>query len=363
MLTDLCITGKIIEGMKERITTYLILLASVFVLMLTGCVNDDTDVRGEKLILNLVPYISSFDDANQSANVKTRAVVYSGYSKYSVAYPNPAAGYGKIKLYLANQDNENNWVLGSEGEFTYKGNDTWQSTVYVEPSMQYNVYGYMPSGCANCSASFTSTGATLTLSGLNAISPEDVCVVVGLDRPGQFEYLAHDTDNKINLLLNHIYSQVSFKFAVDESYYNLRTIRLKKVVMESPSTTSTMTATVTLTNNATSPMTCTFAAGGGSSVNTQELFAGEKDLTTEYQEVQGFFAPGADPLSFNVTCTYDVLDKSGNCVREGCTAKNKITIEAAVAGDNNTVKMLVQPTYLYSLSQPDADNPTIKVVQ
>ena len=69
-------------------------------------------------------------------------------------------------------------------------------------------------------------------------------------------------------------------------------------------------------------------------------------------------------------CTYDVYDKNvttehldGNLVRANCVAENKLP-ENRVKAEVNQRTLLtitVNPTYLYVLSEPDLDNPTITI--
>ena len=68
-----------------------------------------------------------------------------------------------------------------------------------------------------------------------------------------------------------------------------------------------------------------------------------------------------------------VLDSDGkpkyinHLIREGCVADNLIDpstipgFDAIGAGDAFTVNLLIEPDYLYVLSDPDLDNPTIKI--
>ena len=75
-----------------------------------------------------------------------------------------------------------------------------------------------------------------------------------------------------------------------------------------------------------------------------------------------------DVTSFVLTSVYDVYDKQGNLVRKECTAQNKLEISTLFDGQDATkpgwrynVEMTIVPTYLYVLSEPDLDNPTVVV--
>jgi hypothetical protein len=63
-----------------------------------------------------------------------------------------------------------------------------------------------------------------------------------------------------------------------------------------------------------------------------------------------------------LTSEYDVYDKDGNLIRQNCTAENKLPVtpdEQWKSGNRIVVPLTVEPTYLYVLSEPDLDNPTI----
>ena len=76
--------------------------------------------------------------------------------------------------------------------------------------------------------------------------------------------------------------------------------------------------------------------------------------------VNAYFAPG---LSSNLTLvsTYDVYDSKDNLIRQNCTATNKLPNLEAIRGQRVLLNMTVNPTYLYVLSDPDLDNPTITI--
>ena len=74
-----------------------------------------------------------------------------------------------------------------------------------------------------------------------------------------------------------------------------------------------------------------------------------------------------------VTCTYDVYDwdtsknANGNLIRKDCTATNTIPLSLidrfteAERGKKYTLNLAVKPTYLYVMSDPDLNNPTMSV--
>ena len=64
-----------------------------------------------------------------------------------------------------------------------------------------------------------------------------------------------------------------------------------------------------------------------------------------------------------LTCTYDVCrtDNANTVIRANCTASNKVRVSGMEHGKTNTVTVTIAPTYLYVLTDPDLDNPTIYI--
>ena len=137
--------------------------------------------------------------------------------------------------------------------------------------------------------------------------------------------------------------------------------------------------TATITLNATggsdpisSPITFT---GSGEERGTGSFFesADGQELNTEYQIFTAHFVPqGVTKLV--LTSVYDVYDKNpsegyeGNLIRQGCVTTNAIEISElfpteteARRGRRYTINLTIRPTYLYVLSEPDLDNPTVVV--
>ncbi len=72
--------------------------------------------------------------------------------------------------------------------------------------------------------------------------------------------------------------------------------------------------------------------------------------------------------SLELTSVYDVYDKRGNLIRENSEAKNSMRISDLLTGQTTTrrdcrytVNMTIQPTYLYMLSDPDLDSPSVAI--
>jgi hypothetical protein len=203
----------------------------------------------------------------------------------------------------------------------------------------------------------------------------DVAAINDIDiKQGQFLYNFNtDPSNEYAyLLLDHVFGAYQYQIGVTESYSQLRKIKLKSVTL-STMDSKTVNAVVTLTANTTntSPLTsvvCTPNNDTGS--NTVTLYktgANESDklLTTSFQDLATCYAPAINQ-QLKLTAVYDVYDKSGtNLIRENCNAENIFTPIVQESdlkpGKRHTIRITVNPTYLYVLSDPDLDNPTITV--
>jgi hypothetical protein len=71
------------------------------------------------------------------------------------------------------------------------------------------------------------------------------------------------------------------------------------------------------------------------------------------------FVPDLDNELMLVT-TYDVYDRNGNKISER-TATNDLPPLNVARGQRVTLSLTIEPTYLYVLSDPDLDNPTVNV--
>ena len=162
--------------------------------------------------------------------------------------------------------------------------------------------------------------------------------------------------------MDHLYAAALFSLKIDTDYALLRTIKLKTMTLSADK--GSVNATISLTHNETgaSPISnVTYTASGSSDVvvlfNSDEGTALDKSVPLP---VNVCFAP---TLSADLTLvsTYDVYDSKGNLIRQNCTATNKLPNLEANRGQRVQVNLTVTPTYLYVLSDPDLDNPTIKI--
>lgn len=298
---------------------------------------------------------------------------------------------------------------------------TWRLNMEIEESGGYYVYGYIPKEAAN-NATITgyntysdySEGAELTIEGVKTITHSDVCVIVGA-KDGTDENTATSSvapyaslatgdflvnakkvamgsntgnSNYIYLLFDHLYSALAFNFTIDETYNALRTIRVRKleligyadanetniharynvkVKLKGNTTGDSPIEKVTFTPDPTSgdlAMEPIYEASDALGV------ALDPDTPTSFM---GCFVPSQN-TNFKLRTTYDVYDKNvtpehpyGNLIRYGCIADNAIDLRGifltttSLRGQMFKLTIRVAPTYLYVLSEPDIDNPTITI--
>lgn len=357
-----------------------LLLLLVAAVLLAACSDDantpeeDTDILQLKTITQGMTEVSSLD---------TRAIP-TGYAEY--------IGSSTIGVYLTTEDA----TFAPPIRTFYYADNQWKSLVSVKNSTTYYIYGYMPvENQVICTISTLaddkdySKGAKLTFSQMPPMMTEDLCVITGVQditgeppnpnsevnlEIGKFQYTGKASGNNyVNLMLDHLYASVQFKMQVDATYNQLRTIKLKKVKLKSTLTNLyTCQGEVTLEkdNACTISWTQTGNLANEKSVTlfTSESEEGEALKPAESKDpivIDGYFAPLLTIAnSLVLECTYDVYDKQGNMTRKDCVAENKLSnsnLTLSVGTGMRTVLTLtVKPTYLYVLSDPDLDNPTIQ---
>ena len=288
----------------------------------------------------------------------------------------------------------------------------WKMSLNEIPGGSYYIYGYIPKEDAETATirpndGSYSNGAVIDIIGLKTVTASDVCVIVGAkdDRTwqtyydsdegshtvsglqqGQFDvtfYTGSGAKNYVFLLFDHLYSGLRFGFTIDSEYAKLRTIKLRKLELiaytndASGGVRAKYNAQITLKKNTDgkTPIvgSVVFEADESSAYVAPEPIFDWKDdpanyvtlSTTDPNEFMGCFVPG-DHTYFKLRSTYDVFDLQGNKIREGCQAENTIDLRNHFGGSLTTTRghcytftFKVQPTYLYVLSEPDLDNPTV----
>lgn len=296
---------------------------------------------------------------------------------------NPVEG-NSIKMYVMTKD-----ALYSDGTFNFT--TSWaNSNIRVKEHEQYYMYGFMPAGSYSSSISATATelngdysrGADLTISGLPIFTRKDFCAIVGVQRisatseatnivEGNYGYLSGlNSENYVNLLMDHLYGELALQFKVDADYYALRHIKLKSVTLNYDNGQGSADANVNVTvrlraGNGLGQSSVVYTPTGNKASHAI-LENGSTDLTAEATSIGN--SVKCPPSLFDqtgtymtLTCTYDVCGTDGTTIRPGCTASNKMRVSGMEHGKTNTVTVTIAPTYLYVLTDPDLDNPTIYI--
>ena len=379
--------------MKEIVTRKdfkAILLLLVAVAFLSACSSDSDDRNRQKVSFKLQSYVREYQEVLPPSYARNRVISWPDGFDVSDMNRNIGVFFTQAAA-----------PAPTISQFIYSGGQ-WYSTFEMEPTTYY-LYGYIPYD-RNISSSISllggvgktfADGAVLTLSGMPCFTVNDVCVIVGVKKgtsstesngnivQGKFDYTVNAEENHVYLLFDHLYSGLKFSIKVDGEYNKLRTIKLKEMTMTLKAKNGTdpvkekMNVTITLAKNGleTTPIQSVTITPDGSSNDVEALSvykteAGEEDLTllTTPVNLYANFVPfDVTRFKFELVSTYDVFDKDGNLVRKDCEATNTLDIGNLFAvsdlnrGTMYTVNLTVNPTYLYVLSDPDLDNPTIKI--
>ena len=411
---------------RHNITAWLIAATSLF---LIGCEHDeDQQAPARRSTMELLSFSGSFlevepwstraDDYNFHFGSGYTDHLPNGYKSYNELHPSARPQDSNIGVFMTPGN------INPAGDFIYRGEEgtgssrvsVWKSSIIVEENKQYYIYGFMPKdGAATATISTLPTavttgpdegyaaGAIIHVDNFESMTTADVSVIVGLrwatedekingipssgsDVPlGHFSYLGRpEGENRLFVLLEHLYAGLHFATKVDPTYNALRTIRITKVELTAIGIKEKVNLTIELraNNTGTDPMTNVIyepvAAGGtDKTIPLYEKTDAPDDLgvevpDNEYKDFLGCMVPGSTD-NFILTTTYDVYDKDtsvkpeGNLIRKGCVASNAInknlipSLSGLGAGELFTINLLIQPTFLYVLSEPDLDNPTIVV--
>jgi hypothetical protein len=340
------------------------------VMLLNACSSDDSGAQtvttgNEPVgkVVQLVSYISPLVEKELSHRAAP-----AGFSAYT---PDKTVNMGIYMLLSENLPTD--WTNPQEEKIIYT--NKWHAYFDVTPDKTYTVYGYMPKTgeMSSTLAKSTADEATLTISNIKPITTDDICIITGVKdtdeglKEGQFNWYwpipVGDENYRIHLLMDHLYAAAQFRLRIDGGYALLRTIKLKTMML-STDKGSSVNAAIKLTHNTTgaSPISSVTYTASGSN-DAVVLFNSDEGtplgITTPLV-VNACFAPTLSG-SLTLVSTYDVYDSKGNLIRQNCTATNKLPDLDAVRGQRVQVNMLVNPSYLYVLSDPDLDNPIIKV--
>ena len=340
--------------MKNKRIIYRILLF-ISALLVTACTNDPQD------------------EGMESGSGLSMVAVTRSNEPFTVTDE-----YSPIGVFLVKTGTET-----QSARFVYRPNETiWKSSIEVTPNSQYAIYGYAPADAVSAVISAeTLEGATLTFSDLPTLSTHDVCFVVGVqqvittesitdpkniekDIPlGQFSFTGQ-TENKnfVNLLMDHLYAGLKLQMTIDTEYARLRSIKIRKLELKAPLSSTSATVQLVANTTGTSPVqSVTYDTATGSE-RTAVFFEDTDGKALNANELLDAMCCFSPTQSDNLTLvtTYDVYDRNGNKISER-TATNKLPNVRATRGERVTLNMTINPTYLYVLSDPDLDNPTVVI--
>ena len=384
-------------------------------MMLWACSSDDemaeAPVAEHEMPIELSASAVRYQEVEEPAANRRSWTPPSGYFLYSNLYEDNGSHY--VNFANANLTNksinafftQNNEENPYHGQLRYMSTgDTWRLSIKkVDPkdvtAGDYYVYGFIPSNAADDATiamlseetSYTA-GAKLTIKGLRTAG-YDACVIIGAKEgpdadhdnglvAGDFKInlkTGESATNYLYLLFDHLCSALSIGIKVDGDYNTLRTIKLKQLTLQTATESGLMAekadVVVDLVANTMGINPISGLSYGATDKGASVYLSDEGlTLTTSYQSFLSHFLPITGVTKVVITCVYDVYDKdtsinpAGNLVRKDCKASNTIRLSDIISyfpgvqrGWKYGINMTVKPTYLYVLSEPDLDNPTVTV--
>ena len=391
------------------------LIGLIGLIGLMGCSSDDSEEQGGApqgtIIPEVASYVTWFEEADLTTRAREAQWPHEAGATRTWAIPTGYAAYegGKQPIGIAFTQNGQAPQMGS----FFFSSGKWRTSFDNIEAKNYYLYGYIPHLSAirysitdynggstdeEKNANY-STGAIMTLENVPTVMTNDLCVVIGAKegtdketvtglRSGSFEFAAQPTSdvdpkNFIFLLFDHLYAALRVNMRVYDTYAAMRTIKLKSLQLSTKAgdTMSKDHNTITinlLANDGTeSPITGdityeqTGATIGTGDKDGIEFWKSESSegltLTTAYQDFTGHFMPSGI-TTLILTSEYDVYDTKGKKIRENCKATNTMVLKDLLTaqttiqrGKKYTINMIILPTYLYVLSEPDLNNPTMVV--
>lgn len=303
----------------------------------------------------------SEDNADEQALKPDAALRLAGVTRAVTGEPE----YGDVRIFLTHG------TTATEGLFKYEGS-SWTTQLKLKSGTRiYQLYGYMPDNetFTHSISDFDEDGATLHIQQLPPIADKDYGVVTGVRQAtdgndetpavrGTFSF-SYDSrrENYVNLFLDHLYSHVVFCMRVGEDYNAVRTIKIKRMTLQVTGTSPhpydvdvTLTKDVGISSLAYNPKTAV-AATSELTIRDQEI-----TLTTASTTVCGGYVIPDAALSagLSLAIAYDIYDKRGNKIAER-TATNSLTnpLNGLERGEERTLQIVIDPSYLYDLSLND----------
>ena len=390
---------------------YGLIIGLIGLMGLMGCSKDEASVKApgtstEVEVASFVTLIDEVDGSNRAYGANGAYGADGAYGAHRAwEIPSGFVAYedGVQPIGIAFTQNDHEPMIGS----FFKSSDKWRTDLEnIAASTSYYLYGYIPHQTAinysitdyNGANGAYSEGAIMKLEKVPTVMPNDLCVVIGAKhgtdrehdgnndgtnrlRMGDFEFTSASSasGNYLFLLFDHLYAALKVNISIYADYAKLRTIKLKSLQLSTQAgdETTRQRTDITIKLRATDgsvnpieniaydqPTTPYPAIDGG--LEFWSNSAGTA-LTTAPQPFIGHFMPlGITRLS--LTSIYDVYDTKENLIRKDCKVTNSVLLSALFSGQTQTergkrytINMTIQPTYLYMLSEPDLDNPTVVV--
>ena len=272
--------------------------------------------------------------------------------------------YSDIRVFLTNG------TTVTEGLFKY-GETSWTTQLKLKSGERtYQLYGYMPdnAGSTHSITDFDDNGAVLHIQQMPPMAVQDYCVVTGVHQAANendktaavrgsfgFEYDSQH-ENYVNLFVDHLYGKIVFYMKVGEDYDAVRTIKIKRMKLRVADISHCNVDITLAKGDGISSVFYSSTAGTG----TREVTIRDEELTlttTSAKICSGYIIPATVTTLFNklsLVIEYDIYDKQGNKIAER-TAANKLanSLEDLQRGEERTLLITIDPSYLYNLSQED----------
>ena len=359
------------------------LIGLIGLIGLMGCSKAEEEQLSNDTTIEVMSYVAGFEENT--------------FATRSWVPPTPYELYGETDKAIGIAFTKDNGDVPKLGHF-FASSGKWRTNIDdIEANTTYYLYGYVPH-FGGISMSITtptfisananySAGAIVTLNDVPAVMPSDLCVVIGAKagtdketvtglRRGDFAYVASASadDNYVFLLFDHLYAALRIRMRVHDDYAALRTIKLKSLSLKTYAgeTTSSQKTNIEVSLEATDGSNpihdITYAPSGGEITEPLEFWSSEGELlTTAFKSFVGHFMPDGI-TTLVLTSVYDVYDTQGNLIRKDCKATNTMKLSELLTGQvttrrgsRYTINMTIKPTYLYMLSEPDLNNPTVTV--
>ncbi len=355
------------------------LIGLMVLIGLMGCSKAEEEQLSNDTTIEVMSYVAGFEENT--------------FATRSWVPPTPYVRYGETDKAIGIAFTENN-TEPKLGHF-FASSGKWRTNIDDIKAKTYYLYGYVPHfggismsitdrGGANANYS---AGAKVTLNDVPAVIPSDLCVVIGAKegtdketvtglRKGYFAYQgsASAESNFVFLLFDHLYAALRINMKVHGDYAALRTIKLKSLSLKTYAgeTTSSQKTNIEVRLEATdgsNPIQAiNYTTSGSAMTEPMEFWSSESEqLTTAPKTFIGHFMPDGI-TTLVLTSVYDVYDTQGNLIRKDCKATNTMELSelltdqaTTLRGRRYTINMTIKPTYLYMLSEPDLDNPTVKI--